>query len=213
MCKFHSCLGVAIRDQFELRHDPGNSHSRMAGSLINRDNRVPVIFEAEASAESLLSCQHVDAIKSSLIRNYAECPETLVNMIVEHYQKVKEALTDGSHMSSTGYFADTKKYADVWYQAQQVGVRCDFSGFTEFHGPVYAEVGATLTAPELTTISGSVVVHDGATLTAPELTTISGSVDVEVGGALTVPKLTKVSRYVIVREGATLNAPKLKIKV
>ena len=193
MCNFHSCLGVAIRDQFELRHDPGNSHSRMAGSLINRDNRVPVIFEAEASAESLLSCQHVDAIKSSLIRNYAECPETLVNMIVEHYQKVKEALTDGSHMSSTGYFADTKTYADVWYQAQQVGVRCDFSGFTEFNG--------------------SVVVREGATLNAPELTTISGSVDVEVGGALTVPKLTKVSRYVIVREGATLNAPKLKIKV
>jgi len=208
MCEFHSCLGIALGDNYEIRHDAGNSHSSMAGKIENKPNRAPVIFEVEASASTLIKCSDVDSIKSSIIRNFGKCPEPLVRKIVAHYQKVKQALTDGKHLSSEGYFRDTQKYADVWNEAQSLGICPDFSGFVEIHCSVDVREDATFTAPKLTK-SGSVDVQQGATFTAPELKEVYGSVDVQQGATFTAPELKEVSGYVYVQQGATFTAPKL----
>lgn len=125
MCKFHSILGVAIGNEYSIRHEPNNSHTDMAGPLENKPNLKLVMFEAECSEERLLGCSDVDSIKSSIIRNFNECPEPLVKKIVNHYERVKEAITDGKHLTPVGYFADTNKYNDVWNCAIARGGCCD----------------------------------------------------------------------------------------
>jgi len=206
MCDFHSILGVAIGDTYEIRHDASNSHSIMAGRLENKPNRKPIIFESECSAEKMIGGD-LDYIKSSIIRNYGECPEPLVRKIVAHYQKVKEAITDGRHLSSTGYFSDTEKYADVWQEAMSRGIMPDFSGITKFHGSVDVQQGATFTAPGIAKC-GYVDVHQGATFTAPGIAKC-GYVDVQQGATFTAPGIAKCG-YVDVHQGATFTAPGLK---
>jgi RNase P/RNase MRP subunit p29 len=82
MCDFHSILGVALGDKFEIIHDPSNSHSGMAGNLVNKPNRKPVIFEAEWNGEGEIPAD------GSLIRNSGECPERLTKRIRAHYLKL-----------------------------------------------------------------------------------------------------------------------------
>ena len=118
MCDFHSALGVALSDDtIELRHLPTNSHSEMAGDLENKPNRKPIIFEAEWSGNGDVPAPE------RLIRNHAECPPKLVETIVSHYQKLKEALADGKHLVVGGYFGDISKWSDVWSEALKRGVK------------------------------------------------------------------------------------------
>ena len=113
MCDFHSCLGLVLgENNYELRHDPSNSHSGMAGNIVNKPNSQTRIFEAECSKERLIATPDIDTIKSSIIRNYGECPEQLVRKIVSHYKKVREALVSGKYLND--YFADMSKWSDVW---------------------------------------------------------------------------------------------------
>ena len=115
MCDFHSILGIAIGDKYEIRHDPSNSHSGMAGSLENKPNRQCVIYEAECSADTLKRTKDIDAIKPKIIRNFGECPEPLVRKIVTHYQRVRESLLTGNGLDS--HFSDMSKWSDVWANA------------------------------------------------------------------------------------------------
>ena len=230
MCDFHSILGVAIGDTYEIRHDSSNSHAGMAGKLENKPNRKPVMFEAEASAEKLLTCVAVDDIKSSIIRNYGECPEQLVRKIVAHYQKLKEALTDGSHLES--YFAEDK-YCDVWNKVIEGGIAVTLpatfrgnlavSGSAKLDATALTEVGGNLTVygsdklaklDALTKVGGNLAVSGSAKLDAPELTEVGGYLN--VSGSAKLDALTKVSGNLIVSGGnlavsgsAKLDAPEL----
>ena len=171
MCDFHSILGIAIGENYELRHDSTNSHSDMAGSLENKPNRKPIIFEVECSAEKLAACSSVDDIKSSIIRNFGECPPPLVLKIVRHYQFVKEALVDGRHLCDGGYFSDTKKYSDVWCKAIALGVHVTMPAV--FDGNLYVYGSAKLDAPELKEVGGNLYVSGSAKLDAPLLKTVN----------------------------------------
>ena len=188
MCDFHSILGVAIGDSYEIRHDATNSHSGMAGKLENRPNRKPVIFEAEASAETLLRCADVDSIKTSIIRSYGECPEPLVRKIVGHYQKVKEALMDGSHLTPGGYFSDVEKYGDVYCEAINRGKVATFA--TKLDGYLY--LGRLTSIPEKLKLPDSI----GGNLYLGRLTSIPEKLKLpdSIGGYLYLGSLDKSSR-------------------
>jgi hypothetical protein len=165
MCDFHSVLGVAISDnQIELRHLPSNSHSEMAGDLKNQPNRKPILFEAEWDGEGELPPDN------KLIRNHAECPPRLAKMILAHYVKVKEAMTTGKHLSGDGYFADTKKWCDVWNSAIAKGITVVLPRV--FNGNLAVSGSAKLDA--LTKVGGNLAVHGSAKLDAPNLKTVNG---------------------------------------
>ncbi len=151
MCNFHSILGLALGwGKYEILHDPSNSHSGMVTGIENKPHQKPVIFEAECSAEKLIATADIDSIKAGIIRNFGECPEPLVRKIVTHYQRVREALINGKHLNN--YFADTKKWADVWGEA--------------------IANNAPVIFPEV--FEGSLAVHGSASLDAPQLKEVGG---------------------------------------
>ena len=202
MCDFHSILGVAIGDTYEIRHDSSNSHAGMAGKLENKPNRKPVMFEAEASAEKLLTCVAVDDIKSSIIRNYGECPEQLVRKIVAHYQKLKEALTDGSHLES--YFAEDK-YCDVWNKVIEGGIAVTLPA--TFRGNLAVSGSAKLDATALTEVGGNLTVYGSDKLAKLDaLTKVGGNLAVSGSAKLDAPELTEVGGYLNVYGSAKLDA-------
>ena len=205
MCDFHSILGVAIGDTYEIRHDSSNSHAGMAGKLENKPNRKPVMFEAEASAEKLLTCVAVDDIKSSIIRNYGECPEQLVRKIVAHYQKLKEALTDGSHLES--YFAEDK-YCDVWNKViERGGIAVTLPA--TFRGNLAVSGSAKLDATALTEVGGNLTVYGSDKLAKLDaLTKVGGNLAVSGSAKLDAPELTEVGGYLNVYGSAKLDALK-----
>ena len=157
MCDFHSILGVALGDTYEIFHNADNSHSGMSGDCANKPNRAPIIFEVEASAELLLQSDNIDFLKPSIIRNYSECPEPLVAKIIAHYWCVKQALTDGRHLNPTGYFADTKKFSDIWNKAIELGVKVNLPEV--FVGDLAVYESAKLDAPALAEVVGNLVVY------------------------------------------------------
>jgi len=157
MCDFHSILGVAIGDKYEIRHEPGNSHSETADKLRNLPNRKAVIFEAEWNGEGELPSD------SKLIRNIGECPDRLVKKIRDHYIKLKEALATGKHLSD--YFSDTKKYSDVWNKAIAIANGVPVVLPKVFHGNLYVDGSAKLDA--LTEVGGDLSVY--GELNAPKL--------------------------------------------
>ena len=158
MCDFHSILGVALGDTYEIFHNADNSHSGMSGDCANKPNRAPIIFEVEASAELLLQSDNIDFLKPSIIRNYSECPEPLVAKIIAHYWCVKQALTDGRHLNPTGYFADTKKFSDIWNKAIELGVKVNLPEV--FVGDLIVRELANLDATALTAVGGYLVVYN-----------------------------------------------------
>jgi hypothetical protein len=207
MCDFHSILGVAIGDDYEIRHDADNSHSNMAGRIENKPNRRPVIFEGECSAEKLLRCSDIEAIKSSIIRNFGECPELLVRKMVSHYQKVKEALTDGSHLAPDGYFGDTKKYADVWNAAINRNVPVTLPAI--FGGDLFINSSAKLDAPALAEVGGYLYINSSAKLDAPALAEVGGDLSINSSAKLDAPALAEVGGYLFINSSAKLDAPAL----
>ena len=203
MCDFHSILGIAIGGTYSIRHDPSNSHSGMTDTFVNQPNRVPVIFEAECSADLMLATDDIDSIKSKIIRNYGECPEALVREIVAHYRRVKEALTGGKHLAPDGYFADTAKWADVWNAAISRNVTFQFPAV--FQGNLEVSGTAKLDAPALTEVVGNLGVYGTARLDA--LTKVGGYL--AVSGTARLDALTKVGGYLVMSAAAKLDAPAL----
>jgi len=215
MCDFHSILGVAIGDTIEIRHDSSNSHSKIAGSLVNQPNRKPIIFEAEWGGDGE---QPADSL---LIRNRDECPEALVAKIRDHYSLVKKAITTGEHLHT--YFRDTKKWSDVWSKAIRDGVQVILPSV--FDGDLYLFAWAKLNAPNLTKVGGDLRVYGGAKLNAPKLTSVGGALYVDgavklpslarvfgklyVDGAVQLPSLARVFGNLYVESLAKLNVPKL----
>ena len=201
MCNFHSVLGIALSDKLEICHLPSNNHVDMAANcghrgLKNKPNRRPVIFEAEWDGKGPLPPDSV------LIRQCDECPERLKNMIRSHYEKLKEALTGGKHLTPDGYFGDTLKYADVWSAAIEAGVPVTLPAV--FRGDLDVAGAATLDAPALTEVGGDLVVHDSAHLVA--LTAVGGDLAVAGAATLDAPALTEVGGYLYVSGKATLAA-------
>ena len=227
MCDFHSILGVALGDTYEIFHNADNSHSGMSGDCANKPNRAPIIFEVEASAELLLQSDNIDFLKPSIIRNYSECPEPLVKKIVTHYKCVKEALTDGRHLTKTGYFADTKKFSDVWSKAIEQGIKVtlpevfvgdlavnesaklDATALAEVVGNLEVNESAKLAAPELAKVGGNLEVNGSAKLDAPVLAEVGGTLVVYASAKLAAPDLAKVGGNLVVYESAKLDAPAL----
>ena len=202
MCDFHSVLGVAFsEDRFELRHDPGNSHSKMAGELKNKDNRKPIIFEAEWNGQGDLPPD------KKLIRNHAECQERLVKMIRNHYIKLKEALTTGKHLDENGYFRDTKKWWDVWNEAIRLGVAVKLPAI--FLGSLDLRENAKLDASALTSIGGYLYLRENAKLDASALTSIGGYLDLSENAKLDASALTSIGGYLDLSENAKLDASAL----
>ncbi len=221
MCDFHSILGIHLGgDSYEIRHDASNSHSGMAGRLENKPNRRCVIFEAECSAEKLLKTEDIDSVKSSIIRNFGECPEPLVRKIVNHYRKVKEALTDGRHLD--GYFNDTKKFSDVWNAAIARGIpvtlpevfegnlavsgSAKLDALTKVGGNLAVYGFAKLDAPALNEVGGDLDVYGSAKLDAPALNEVGGDLDVYGSAKLDAPALNEVGGYLAVSGSAKLDA-------
>ena len=183
MCDFHSILGIAIGNNYSIRHDASNSHSGMAGKLENKPNRKTVIFEVECSEEKLLATKDISTIASSIIRNFGECPEKLVCKIVNHYQQVKMALTDGVGLSPSGYFKDVEKYGDVYFHAINRGIICE----------IPKEVGGNLDLGSLTSIPEKLKLPDtvGGYLHLGSLTSIPEKLKLPdtVGGYLDLGRL------------------------
>ena len=199
MCNFHSILGVSLAEgQYEIIHNPGNSHSEMAGVLTNKPFRKPIIFEAEWDGEGAIPDD------TNLIRHCGECPERMAQLIRSHYQKLKEAITTGKHLDS--YFRDTKKYADVWNKAIENGAPVALPAV--FEGNLAVSDSAKLDAPALTEVGGNLTVSDSAKLEA--LTKVGGHLDVYGSAKLDAPALTEVGGYLTVSGSAKLDAPKLK---
>ena len=197
MCTFHSILGIALGDKFEICHLPINSHDEMAanygrGDLKNKPNRRPVIFEAEWDGKGPLPPDSV------LIRQCDECPERLKNMIRSHYEKLKKALTGGKHLTPDGYFGDTLKYADVWSAAIEAGVPVTLPAV--FRGDLDVAGAATLDAPALTEVGGDLSVSDSGHLAARALTRVGGKLVVHRSAKLDAPKLS--ARLASEREAA-----------
>ena len=209
MCDFHSILGVALGDTYELFHNADNSHSGMSGDCANKPNRAPIIFEVEASAELLLQSDNIDFLKPSIIRNYSECPEPLVAKIIAHYWCVKQALTDGRHLNPTGYFADTKKFSDIWNKAIELGVKVNLPEV--FVGDLAVNESAKLDATALAEVVGNLEVNESAKLAAPALEKIGGNLAVYASVKLTAPVLKKVGGNVNVCASASLDAPVLRL--
>ena len=207
MCDFHSILGVALGDTYEIFHNADNSHSGMSGDCANKPNRAPIIFEVEASAELLLQSDNIDFLKPSIIRNYSECPEPLVAKIIAHYWCVKQALTDGRHLNPTGYFADTKKFSDIWNKAIELGVKVNLPEV--FVGDLAVNESAKLDAPALAEVVGNLEVNESAKLAAPELAKVGGNLEVNGSAKLDAPALTAVGGYLAVYGSANLDAPAL----
>jgi len=219
MCDFHSILGIAIGENYEIRHDSGNSHSEMANELRNLPNRQPVIFEAEWNGEGDVPSD------GTLIRNNGECPDRLTKKIRDHYIKLKEAITTGKHFD--GYFKDTKKWADVWCRAIANNVpiqlpavfhgnltvygsaKLDAPALTEVGGNLYVYASAKLDAPALTEVGGYLTVDGSAKLDAPALTEVGGNLTVDGSAKLDAPALTEVGGYLYVDGSAKLDAPAL----
>ena len=228
MCDFHSIVGVALGERYELLHTPDNSHSGMiesygkslgAPDLSNKPLRKTVLFEAEWDGEGDLPPD------TRLVRNASECPEKLMGMIREHYHKLEEAMTTGKHLD--GYFSDTAKWSDVWNQCIKRGVSVVFPAVFKGHltiyenakleAPALALVGgyldvyenAKLEAPALTSVSGNLYVYEDAKLEAPALTSVGGNLFVYRNAKLEAPALTSVGGSLIVNENAKLNATAL----
>ncbi|MDB6027545.1 MAG: hypothetical protein JWM68_3768 [Verrucomicrobiales bacterium] len=127
MCDFHSTAWRLLGQEIQMAHDPNNSHSDMidkAGWRVNQPHRPIVIFEAEWSGDGDVPSN------GSLIRNSGECPEKLVAAIRRHYEKLKEAISEGKHLGT--YFQEFEKYSDVWARVKALpeGVtfpaKCDY---------------------------------------------------------------------------------------
>lgn len=158
MCDFHSVLGVALGDNnYELWHEPGNSHSNMAERLRNLPNRQPIIFEAEWDGVGELPPNN------RLIRNFSERPEELVTRIRLHYVRLKQAITEGRHFDH--YFGDTEKWSDVWNQAIHNGICIQLP--TIFEGDLHIYEWSSAGASALATVGGNLRVYGTASLDAP----------------------------------------------
>jgi hypothetical protein len=183
MCDFHSVLGVAIGDKFEIIHDSTNSHSGMAGTLVNKPNRKAIIFEAEWNGVGEVPPSAV------LIRNNGECPERLEKMIRAHYVKVKEALATGAHLNT--YFKDTKKWADVWNAAIKAGAPVVLPAV--FSGDLWLYGDAKLDAAALTNVGGYLWLYGDAKLEAAALTSVGGDLVLYGDAKLEAAALKKVN--------------------
>ena len=183
-----------------MKHLPSNSHAEMidqAGWGNNKPNRKVVVFEAEWSGEGDLPSD------GALIRNSGECPERLTNRIRSHYQKLKEALSEGKHLST--YFKDTKVFCDVWNMAIQRGAPVTLPRV--FKGSLAVYGSAKLDAPALTEVGGYLDVYGSAKLDAPALTEVGGYL--AVSGSAKLDALAKVGGYLAVSGSAKLDAPAL----
>jgi hypothetical protein len=162
MCDFHSTAWRLVGQDIQCAHLSTNSHSGMikaAGWKENQPNRKIQIFEAEWDGVGDLPSD------TRLIRNFGECPEKVRNQIRKHYQKLKEAITEGKHFDL--YFADTEKWADVWNRAIANGVAVTLPKV--FKGHLDVSGSAKLDAPALTEVGGSLDVSGSAKLDAPKL--------------------------------------------
>jgi hypothetical protein len=115
MCNFHSTCWR--ESDGAVAHDATNSHSgsvATAGWRENQTNRRPFFFEAEWDGKGALPSARI------LIRNIHDCPEPLQQKIIEHYRKLKLALTTGEFLDD--YFTG-EKWEDVHIQAFVLGVR------------------------------------------------------------------------------------------
>lgn len=166
ICDFHSTAWRLLGQTVEMCHLQNNSHSEMienAGWRHNEPNKTVRVFEAEWNGDGEVpSC-------GSFVCNSGECPERLMTAIRQHYLRLKECLATGKHIQPGEYFADHKKWADVWSKAMERGFMPDFSKVVEFRGDVIVAQGGSLTAPVLKEVGGHVRVEQGGSLTAPKL--------------------------------------------
>lgn len=198
MCDFHSIIGVAIGNRYEIRHDPSNSHDKIARGLRNLPNRQPVMFEAEWRGEGWIPGA------SAIIRNYSECPQKMADKIMAHYEKLTEALKTGKHLCPGSYFGDTEKWRDVWEHAIRLGAPVKVPKV--FNGNVTIRPNYKVDLSELTELRGSLNILD-CEVKLPALKKVLGRVDITRGG-LVAPRLTMVRNTVVINE-ASVNAPAL----
>ena len=100
----------------------------------------------------------------------------MVKKIVTHYKCVKEALTDGRHLTKTGYFADTKKFSDVWNKAIELGIKVTLPEV--FVGDLVVYALSDLDATALAKVGGNLVVYESADLDATALAEVVGDLAV-----------------------------------
>ncbi len=150
-----------------------------AGWRVNEPNKKTVVFESEWDGEGDLPSA------TKLIRNHGDCPEQLEKRIVSHYRKLQEAIKDGKHLDS--YFADTKKWADVWNKAIASGAPVTLPEV--FEGDLYVSGSAKLDA--LVKVGGYLYVYGSAKLDAPALKEVGGDLYVSGSAKLDAPKLKR----------------------
>ena len=160
MCDFHSTAWRLLGQEIQCAHLANNSHGESiaaAGWRVNEPNRKTVVFEAEWDGVGDLPTDE------ALIRNSGECPHNLITAIRRHYTKLAEAIKTGKHLD--GYFADTKKWCDVWNAAIANDVPINLPSV--FAGDLTVSGSANIEA--LTKVGGDLTVSPRAKFHAPKL--------------------------------------------
>ena len=137
MCDFYSAIGRQIGQLPEIYHDQTNSHSGMiekCGWRVNQPNAKTLIFEFECKEEILLSDCDLFEKASSLIRNFGECPESLVKKFVAQAVKIRAFLKEEK---GGEFFTDWEKWGDVLAKCSKLPENVTFPkecGYLDLNG-------------------------------------------------------------------------------
>ena len=149
MCDFYSAIGRQIGQLPEIYHDQTNSHSGMiekCGWRVNQPNAKTLIFEFECKEEILLSDCDLFEKASSLIRNFGECPESLVKKFVAQAVKIRAFLKEEK---GGEFFTDWEKWGDVLAKCSKLPENVTFPkecGYLDLNG--LKELPENVTFPE-----------------------------------------------------------------
>lgn len=196
---FHKTVWRMIGTGIQHLHDGSSSHSAMiakAGWRENEPNRKTLNFEADwdMMATAMLP-------PNRLIRGHHECPERLERRIVEHYNRVFEAVVEGRHLD--GYFKNSKQWGDVWEAAANRGVSIAIPSTMENALRIYGHVRLL----DLENLTGSLYVLPGATFEAPNLSDIG--ITLHVYGVAELKAVRKIGGHLHVGMGGRVNLPSL----